>query len=96
MLLYLGWIAAAFMAGFALARQMKRHGRTLQRRISCLPVFRGKTYGEILRAVGADPQTTVQRTDGHTLRTWCDPGGYSISLLFDDRDLCLGVEEEHG
>jgi len=94
MLLYLGWVAAAFMAGFALAWGLRVHRRNLRRRMTQIPVFRGKTYAEILREVGCDPQTSVRQTDGHTLRTWRDPGGYSISLLFDTGDLCLGVAEE--
>ena len=95
MFLYLGWIAAAFMVGFALAWRLKQRSPNLLRRITQMPVFRGKTYAEILREVGMDPRTVVQQTDGHTLRTWRDRGGYSVSLLFDAEDRCLGVQEEH-
>ncbi|MBQ6174933.1 MAG: hypothetical protein IKS31_05130 [Clostridia bacterium] len=42
----------------------------------------------------SDPDTSVLQADGLPLRTWRDRSGYSISLLFDARDLCLGVEEE--
>ncbi len=95
MLLYFGWIAAAFMAGFAFACWMKQRKQTLRQRVTQMPVFRGKTFAEILREIQSDPQTTIQQTDGRILRTWHDQSGYSISLLFDTRDLCLGVEDEH-
>ena len=31
--------------------------------------------------------------DGRTLRVWVD-GGYSIALLFDAGEVCLGVQDE--
>ncbi len=94
MWLYLGWIAAAFMVGFVLASRLKQRKPSLRRQITQTPVFRGKTYAEILREVGIDPQTAVRQTDGRILRTWRDQSGYSVSLLFDAEDRCLGVEEE--
>lgn len=94
MWLYLGWVAAAFMVGFSLASWLKQRRPNLRQYISQTPVFRGKTYAEILREVGIDPQMAVHKTDGHILRTWHDHSGYSISLLFDANDLCLGVEDE--
>ncbi len=95
MWLYLGWIAAAFMVGFALASWLKLRNPSLRQRITQTPVFRGKTYAEILHEIGIDPQTTIQQPDRHTLRTWRDHSGYSVSLLFDAEDRCLGVEDEH-
>lgn len=93
MLIYLGWIAAAFLAGMLFADWMKRRRPSLLARVKKAAVFRGKTYREIMDEIGA-AQTIIQQTDGHTLRTWQEDG-YSISLLFDARDLCLGVEDEH-
>ena len=93
MLIYLGWIAAAFLAGILFAEWMKRCRPSLQARAKKAAVFRGKTYQEITSEIGA-AQTIIQQTDGHTLRTWQEDG-YSISLLFDAGDLCLGVEDEH-
>ena len=52
----------------------------------------GKTDQEILAEIGA-PQTIIQHADGSTLRIWQEDG-YSISLLFDERGLCLGVDDE--
>ena len=93
MLIYLGWIAAAFLAGILFTLWLKTRRPSLRQRVTDAAVFRGKTYQEITREINA-PQMTIQQTDGHTLRTWQEDG-YSISLLFDARDLCLGVEDEH-
>ena len=89
MFLYLGWIAAAFLAGVLLAQRRKP---TLQQRVTKLCVFAGRTYAEILRTMDS-PQTETRQADGRTLRTWRN-SEYSISLLFDGRDMCLGVEDE--
>ena len=89
MFLYLGWITAAFLAGVLL---MLRRKPTLQQRVNQMGVFAGRTYTEILRTMDA-PQTETRQADGRTLRTWRNRD-YSISLLFDGLDMCLGVEEE--
>ena len=94
MIAYLGWIAAAFLAGFILAAWLKDRTPSLRQRMTRIPVYRGKTYAEILREVAAEPQTAKQRIDGTTLRTWNDRDGYTISLAFDSADVCLGVESE--
>ena len=93
MLIYLGWIAAAFLAGILFAGWIRRRKPSLQARAKKAAVFRGKTYQEVLSEMN-EPKATIQQTDGRTLRTWQEDG-YSISLLFDARDLCLGVEDEH-
>ena len=93
MLIYLGWIAAAFLAGILFAEWMKRRRPSLQERAKKAAVFRGKTYREVMDEIGA-AQRIIQQTDGRTLRTWQEDG-YSISLLFDAQELCLGVEDEH-
>lgn len=92
MLSYLGWIAAAFMAGILFAEKTKKSKPSLQARVEKAGYFRGKSYREILREMNT-PQTIVRQSDGHTLCTWQEDG-YSISLLFDMLDLCLGVESE--
>ena len=89
MFLYLGWIAAAFLAGVLL---MLRRKPTLQQRVNQMGVFAGRTYADILRTL-EEPQTETTQADGQTVRTWRNRD-YSISLLFDGRDMCLGVEEE--
>jgi len=93
MLIYLGWIAAAFLAGILFTLWLKNHRPSLRQRVTDAAVFRGKTYQEITWEIDA-PQTTIRQTDGHTLCIWQEDG-YSISLLFDARGLCLGVEDEH-
>ena len=89
MFLYLGWIAAAFLAGVLLAQHRKP---TLQQRVLQMGIFAGRSYAEILRTMDA-PQTEARQADGRTLRTWRNQD-YSISLWFDGRDMCLGVEDE--
>ena len=89
MLIYLGWIVAAFLAGVLLAQ---RHKPTLQQRVNQLGVFAGRSYVEILRTL-EEPQMETLQTDGQTVRTWRNRD-YSISLLFDGREMCLGVQEE--
>lgn len=94
MILYLGWVVAAFAVGFGLACMLRRREMTLRRRVSQIPVFRGKTYAEVLRELDSDPQIAIKQANDGTLRTWRDQSGYSISFLFDARDRCLGVVEE--
>ena len=92
MFIYLGWIAAAFLAGVLFTLWMKGRRPSLRQRVTVAAVFRGKTYQEITREIDA-PQTIIQQPDGRSLRTWREDG-YSISLLFDAQDLCLGVTDE--
>ena len=94
MLLYLGWIIAAFISGFTLASWLIRRKPQLQRRMTRIPVFRGKTYTEILREVSVNPQTAQLRSNGGILCTWNGQNGYSISLAFDTMDVCQGVVSE--
>lgn len=95
-MIYLGWVVAAFLLGFLAAyivRRGKKAPRTLRQRFSSVPTFYGRTLVEIQRLAGNAPYSTSHKTDGRTLRTWRD-GNYSITLLFDVCDVCLGVEEE--
>lgn len=92
MLYYLGWIIAAFLAGLLLAGWLQRRGSTLQQRAERLGVFAGRGYTEILRAMNT-PHAEERLKDGRAVRTWRGDG-YSISLLFDARDVCLGVKDE--
>ena len=92
MLIYLGWIVAAFLAGVLYAGWIKRRKPSLQALVRKAAVFRGKTYQEVLVEMSA-PQSTIRQTNGFTLCTWQEDE-YSISLLFDAQGLCLGVESE--
>ena len=93
MVLYLGWIVAAFLAGLLLGKLPKKQRKTLQERFDRLNFCAGLSYVEILRHVEAAPQMTDRNANGETERTWVDDG-YSIRLAFDQRDICLGVMEE--
>ena len=95
---YLGWIAAAFLAGgivtYALfCREQKKWPRGIRTTFSTVDRFRGRSYAWILALVRAAPQETEPLADGRLRRVWRD-GDYSISLLFDENDRCLGVEDE--
>lgn len=92
MLVYLGWIAAAFLAGVMLMLLLQHRAPSLQRRVARLEVFAGRSYAEILRVMDA-PQTEARQADGRIVRTWRNDH-YSISLLFDARDMCMGVQNE--
>lgn len=92
MLFYLGWIIAAFLAGVLLMLVLQRRRPTLQQRAFQMGVFAGRAYADIVRTMDT-PQAEARQANGHTVRTWRD-GDYSISLLFDGRDMCLGVEDE--
>ena len=94
MLLFLGCIIAALLLVLLLLHWYKITHPTLKERFSTINLFRGKTYAEIQTLVNALPQQTVYRNNGQSVRTW-RAGGYSISLLFDDKENCLGVEQEY-
>lgn len=66
MIIYLGWIAAAFLAGVLLMLLLQRRKPTLQQRVSRMGVFAGRSYSEILEAMDA-PQVlkhTARQTIG--------------------------------
>ncbi len=93
MLVYLGWIVAAFLGGFLLALWQRMAHHSLRTNFARVEVFAGRSYREILTIAGAKPNTITQQTDGDTLKTWQE-GDYCITLAFDRRDICLGVEDE--
>lgn len=88
-----GWIIAAFLGGMLLAGCLRKPKPTLRRRFASISVYRGLTSAQIMAAIQADPVTMIRQADGRTLMTWQDHT-YAISLLFDQNDVCLGVEEE--
>ena len=97
-MLYLGWIIAAFLAGIILAVALmawREKRTTLRERFEGLGLTLGKGYAEIAAAVKVSPRMIEARPHSQTLRTWQE-GDYSISLLFDSQDYCLGVMEERG
>ena len=93
MILYVGWIIAAFLAGLLLGKWPKKQKMKLQERFDKLNICKGMSYVEILQHVQAAPRITNRNADGITKRTWADEG-YSITLTFDRQDICLGVQDE--
>ena len=57
-----------------------------------LGVLKGKTLAEITAVVG-QPNAVSVNAEGITVRQWITPG-YHIVLLFDENDICLGVNSE--
>ena len=93
MILYLGWIIAAFLAGLLLGKWPKKQKMKLQKQFDKLNICKGMSYVEILQHVQAAPRITDRNANGVTERTWADER-YSIKLTFDRQDICLGVTEE--
>lgn len=93
MVLYIGWIIAAFLAGLLLGKWPKKQKMKLQERFDRLNICMGMSYVEILKRVDTAPRSTDRNGDGVTERTWADEE-YSIKLTFDQQDICLGVTDE--
>ena len=93
MVLYIGWIIAAFLAGLLLGKWPKKQKMKLQERFDRLNICKGMSYVEILQHVQAAPRITDRNANGVTERTWADDG-YCIKLTFDQQDICLGVTDE--
>ena len=93
MLAYLGWIVAAFLGGFLLALRQRRKRPSLRDNFARVEHFNGRSYREILAIAGVRPDSIIQQADGHSIRVWKE-FGYSISLGFDESDVCLGVMDE--
>ena len=93
MILYLGWIIAAFLAGLLLGKWPKKQKMKLQKRFDKLNICKGMSYVEILQHVQAAPRITDRNANGVTERTWVHEE-YSIKLTFDQHDICLGVTNE--
>ena len=93
MVLYIGWIIAAFLAGLLLGKWPNKQKMKLQERFDRLNICKGKSYVEILQHVEAAPRITDRNANGDTERTWAEEQ-YSITLTFDRQDICLGVQDE--
>lgn len=93
MLAYLGWIVAAFLGGFLLALRQRRKRPSLRENFARVEFFKGRGYREIVAIAGAKPDSIIEQTDGRSIRVWRE-WGYSISLGFDENDVCLGVMDE--
>ena len=93
MLIYLGWIAAAFLGGFLLALWQRKKHHSLRENFARVEFFKGRGYREIVAIAGSRPNSIIQQADGHIIKVWKEIG-YSISLEFDAQDICLGVMDE--
>lgn len=93
MLAYLGWIVAAFLGGFLLAHWQWRKHPSLRENFARVEFFKGRGYREILVIAGAKPHSIIQQADGRIIKVWKECG-YSISLGFDEHDICFGVMDE--
>ena len=65
---------------------------TLEQRFRGIDRFDGMNYADVLFYAGSSPKRIVSEENTFK-RTWID-GIYSICLLFDEQDVCLGVWEE--
>ena len=93
MLIYLGWILAAFLGGFLLALWQRKKHHSLRENFSRVEFFKGRGYRESVAIAGAKPNSIIQQADGRIIKVWKEIG-YSISLEFDAQDICLGVMDE--
>ena len=93
MLIYLGWILAAFLGGFLLALWQRKKHHSLRENFVRVQFFKGRGYREIVAIAGAKPNSIIQQADGRIIKVWKEIG-YSISLEFDAQDICLGVMDE--
>lgn len=95
MLWALGWIIAAFLAGCLLMRPrfISFQTASMRDRFAQLGSLSGLSYTCILRRIGSRPQRACHGGPGRILRRWED-NDYFITLAFDRRGRCLGVEEE--
>lgn len=90
----LEWILAALAGGLltagALRLRAENHLRAHMERIGS---FEGSTYAQVLRQAGQPPGQVRRLPNGDLLRTWYERN-YMLALRFNDRDICMGVEEE--
>lgn len=89
----LGWVIAAFLAGLLLGKWQRKQTHVLQDQFNRLNICKGMSYVEILHQVQTAPRIIERNANGDTERTWVDQA-YSITLVFDWQDICLGVQEE--
>ena len=67
-------------------------GNTLQKQFIKLGTLKGKTLAEIQKACG-DPNSISYGEAGVKICQWMR-SGYNIVLLFDENNICLGVNSE--
>ena len=61
MLIYLGWIVAAFLGGFLLALWQRKKHHSLRENFARVEFFKGRGYREIVAIAGAKPNSINRR-----------------------------------
>ena len=93
----IGFACFGIFLGFFINGLKESGGRLLQKDFVSLGTLKGKTLNEIMAKVGAaneiQPCTITETGRPGTLRTWSKLP-YTITLLFDENELCLGVKHE--
>lgn len=82
----------SFSFEFTVLEIVKAPGNVLQQKFIKLGTLQGKTLNEIQSACGA-PSSVSYGADGVKIYQWMATG-YHIVLLFDENDICLGVNSE--
>ena len=85
------YIYGPFLFGIAIALIIwgarRTSGDMLQRKFVSINPLKGKSYDQIIQTVGLPNSYVLNK------KIW-SRGGYSITLLFDDDDVCIGVISE--
>lgn len=93
---YLGFTILPLIGGIILylimGAAVKAPGASLNQKFVSLGTLKGKSLHEITSVVGS-PSAVSSMGNGQTLRQW-QATGYHIALLFDEKDICLGVSSE--
>lgn len=97
---YLGIYILPLIGGLVLYLIMKvlvrAPGAALNSKFTSLGILQGKTYQEIAAKCGAPNAVSSKALDDGsvvTIRQWMATG-YHIVLLFDEKDICLGISSE--
>ncbi len=65
---------------------------SLNNKFVSLGDLRGKLYDDIVETVGVENKASIIE-NGYIIREWMLAGFY-IALLFDENDVCLGIEKQ--
>ena len=85
-----GIVIAILLVGLV-SYTLRVQGKELNNKFVAMGELKGKTYNEIKNEVGVENSKTYNSTG--CVRQWVKPG-YSINLIFDKNDICLGVNNE--
>lgn len=71
---------------------VKAPGKILRNKFASLGTLKGRTYKEIEETCGK-PSAVTAMGNGTVLKQW-QATSYTVALLFDAEDICLGVSSE--